>query len=75
VLACLEKQPEHRPQTAAELKQRLEACSIAPWNAESARAWWLDHQARLDRDAAPTAPTAELVQALQSVLIRPPSMT
>ena len=52
VLACLDKQPERRPQTAAELRRRLEACAVEPWSQENARAWWLEHQPQLDRDAA-----------------------
>jgi serine/threonine-protein kinase len=47
VLACLEKDPNHRPQSAAELRRKLEACAIAPWTADDARAWWLKHQAAL----------------------------
>jgi serine/threonine-protein kinase len=52
VLACLEKKPEHRPQSTDELRRRLEACVVEPWDAESARLWWLDHRAELDSDAA-----------------------
>ena len=51
VLACLEKRPERRPQSAAELLRRLEACRIEPWDSESARLWWLEHQPKLDGEA------------------------
>ena len=47
VLACLEKDPARRPQTATELRARLEACAVEPWDAERARRWWRDHQAAL----------------------------
>jgi hypothetical protein len=47
VLACLEKDPDRRPGTAAELRRRLEACAVDPWDAERARGWWLEHQAEL----------------------------
>jgi eukaryotic-like serine/threonine-protein kinase len=41
VLACLEKAPERRPQTAAELVERLEACAVdSPWSERDARDWW-----------------------------------
>jgi serine/threonine protein kinase len=53
VLACLDKAPERRPQSTAELRQRLEACVVAPWDAAAARAWWLEHQAGLAPDEAP----------------------
>ena len=40
VLACLEKDPGLRPQTAAELRSRIEACSVEPWDRDRALAWW-----------------------------------
>jgi eukaryotic-like serine/threonine-protein kinase len=50
VRACLSKDPDHRPQSAAELRLRLEACAVEPWDSTSARHWWAEHQAELDRD-------------------------
>jgi serine/threonine-protein kinase len=47
VLACLEKEPDRRPQSAAELRRKLEACVITPWTSDDARAWWLEHQVEL----------------------------
>jgi len=58
VLACLEKSPARRPQSAAELSQRLEACPVEPWNSARARAWWVEHQAQLDDPAVQSAPPA-----------------
>jgi serine/threonine protein kinase len=49
VLACLHKDPARRPQSAAELRLRIEACNIAAWDSERARLWWLEHQPELDR--------------------------
>jgi serine/threonine-protein kinase len=41
VLACLEKNPERRPQTAEELASRLSSCSLASaWTSERAERWW-----------------------------------
>jgi serine/threonine-protein kinase len=51
VLACLNKDPNRRPQSAAELLRRLEACSVEPWDGENARAWWSEHQVELDAAA------------------------
>ena len=51
VLACLEKDPQRRPQSADELRRRVEACTVELWDSESARAWWREHQSDLDRDA------------------------
>jgi serine/threonine-protein kinase len=52
VLACLEKDPKNRPQTALELKRRLEACAVEPWDAEQARAWWHEHGTKLEHSVA-----------------------
>jgi eukaryotic-like serine/threonine-protein kinase len=41
VLACLEKQPEDRPQSADELLAMLDRCAFAePWTQARARSWW-----------------------------------
>ena len=50
VLACLAKDPAQRPQSAIELRQRLEACLLDPWDSGDARRWWLEHQSRFDSD-------------------------
>jgi hypothetical protein len=51
VLACLSKEPDKRPQSAAELRLRLEACAVEPWDSANAHAWWVEHQAQLDSDS------------------------
>ena len=40
VLACLEKDPARRPQSARELATRLEAIRLEPWTPARAAAWW-----------------------------------
>lgn len=57
VLACLEKNHDQRPESAAELRSRLEACAVDPWESDDARAWWSRHGDALASDAA--APTGK----------------
>jgi hypothetical protein len=52
VLACLEKDPSRRPQSAAELRRRLQACPVEPWDGEQARLWWLEYRAALDSNVS-----------------------
>jgi hypothetical protein len=63
VLACLEKDPDRRPQTAAELRRRLDACDVVPWDSEDARQWWLEHQRELDVTRPPAEPRTIAVGA------------
>jgi serine/threonine-protein kinase len=43
VLACLSKEPEGRPPSAAALASSLRALQIDPWSEEKAAAWWAAH--------------------------------
>jgi serine/threonine-protein kinase len=45
VLACLERKPENRPRSAAELSQSLSAIDVAPWDETQATAWWQANRA------------------------------
>ncbi len=54
VRACLEKKPENRPGSAAELRRRLAASGVAPWNDDKARDWWNEHRRSFQGDAAPS---------------------
>jgi serine/threonine-protein kinase len=62
VLECLDKRPERRPQTAAELRRRLESCVVTTWTAENARAWWSQHQSELEQDRVPSAASGRTIE-------------
>ena len=52
VLSCLQKDPDHRPQSAREIFRRLDALRLEPtWTEERAEQWWR---------TAPSAPPADL---------------
>jgi len=41
ILACLQKDPEQRPGSAAELRRLLQACpGCDQWGQDQAHAWW-----------------------------------
>ncbi len=48
VLACLAKDPERRPQSAVELRRRVEACAVEAWDDARARAWWREYRPLLE---------------------------
>jgi serine/threonine-protein kinase len=70
VLACLNKDPSLRPQSASELRSKLLACGIEPWSSERAHAWWRDHGATFRR-TAPASPAT--VGSTLVVAMRPAS--
>jgi len=44
VLACLQKDPDMRPQSAEELLRMAESCRVCEsWNPAAARRWWETH--------------------------------
>jgi hypothetical protein len=55
VLACLSKDPDRRPQSAAELRRQVEACAVQPWDSDRAVAWWREYQSALDVDPGQSA--------------------
>jgi serine/threonine-protein kinase len=63
LLRCLAKQPEERPDGAAELRAELLACPVEAWTDAHASSWWRQHgtavQAR--RGATPVEPYAATV--------------
>lgn len=60
VMACLAKDPDHRPQRADELLQMAMCCqSCETWNQASARRWWETHLPQFTQPlvlAMPAAP-------------------
>jgi serine/threonine-protein kinase len=53
VLACLEKDPRHRPQDAAAVLDMLQRCRTAEaWDNELARVWWERHLVELSNPLA-----------------------
>jgi serine/threonine-protein kinase len=45
VLACLSKDPQQRPESAADLAGQLAACDLpAPWSNAQASTWWEKHK-------------------------------
>lgn len=54
VLACLEKEPAHRPQSIDELLRRLDRVSMpATWTNAAARTWWERNFVELSAPAVP----------------------
>jgi serine/threonine-protein kinase len=44
VLACLQKDPENRPQSAGEIDRMLASVPLAnPWTDEHSERWWKEH--------------------------------
>jgi len=58
VMACLEKKRQDRPQSVAELRSMLDACTgIAPWTEADAKRWWALHHpepVRLETESVPS---------------------
>jgi len=55
VLACLEKDPDHRPATADALDAALAAVPLAePWTPARARRWWAAHRPPASWDSVPS---------------------
>jgi serine/threonine-protein kinase len=59
ILACLAKQPDERPRSAYELRQRLLTCTGAgSWTNERAAQWWATHRCELRFSGARANPAS-----------------
>ena len=59
VLACLEKAPENRPQSAVDLWRQLGEVPLeTPWSLERAESWWREHISPHPRHRNMATPTA-----------------
>ena len=66
ILACLEKDREARPQSAAELDLMLAKCALGDeWGSEKAKGWWTLHMA--DQVAAVAAAAEHSPQSILAV--------
>lgn len=53
ILECLAKDPDERPQSAAEIRDRLAAIELEPaWDRDRARQWWQTHRPDDTKNAA-----------------------
>ena len=56
VMACLQKDPNNRPQSARDLFQMASACCADGWTNRHAQSWWESHLPELTRDPTIDAP-------------------
>jgi serine/threonine-protein kinase len=55
LLECLEKEPDHRPPSAIDLAQQLEAIPVdEAWTSSRAKSWWQHHSPATPDDSKPT---------------------
>ena len=78
LLACLSKAPDERPQSASELRHRLDSCEDSErWTASDARRWWEAHGSDLTRrdadgsgDSAPASLVVDVKRSLAELTTR-----
>jgi serine/threonine protein kinase len=71
IMACLEKNPGKRPQTARELRERLDALEFTPpWTAERAELWWKRYRP-MERSAEAAGPNSSPRPSLPSTPDQP----
>ena len=67
VLACLQKDPRHRPQSASELLRLARGCHACDdWGPDQARTWWESHLPELSGPLVPGAQYASRVRETEA---------
>src|SRR5690606_16813233 len=64
VLSCLSKDPDQRPQSAADLRRQLDACAVELWDTDVARAWWHARQPAFATDDAAVSSSEAMTMAV-----------
>ena len=64
ILACLEKNPSSRPQTADELARELERCAGDAWSPQLAQTWWEEHVAFVGAEVSTGEPTRVVMPSM-----------
>jgi eukaryotic-like serine/threonine-protein kinase len=65
ILACLQKDPKHRPQDAGELYQLAQQCRVRDeWHSDEARHWWRVHLPQLTGPLTVSEPKRDAAAAV-----------
>ena len=68
ILQCLQKDPNHRPQTAQELLRLLNQISIRdPWTEQDAKLWWERHLPEMTGPLVPGSPDPDAMTVVSAV--------
>jgi serine/threonine protein kinase len=72
ILACLQKDPMNRPQSADEIADALGRVYLAnPWTRGRARRWWLANPPSRRHPAEPTQPPPASIPETETKILAP----